>query len=370
MPSVCLTCVVHLEMAFERVAPFRQYLTDMVGVEFSEALSVELHALFRGRARRVAVLAEYLVAGKVSEVEDAIEFRQRVMDVALQCESDLLSQASTVSIVRGFVARHDENRAVRGERLAEWVKIATHAWFAPYITENVAEWFDDGVGKLAATDSGAKQSERAVVVFEPLTAKMLLCAALIIDRDGSRGFNRVLRPMLEMAAVNNESARSFVAEVFVIPVIYRYIARKLGFAVSVVDFFATPHANLIDALGTLRVFVPEAKAGPDAVHTFFDGGVAKCGALGQVKFRASMSATDWEHALRTVNPAHLFSEKVGSDWAKKRADANEAMKERWPGGSCSYIFTICEPPVKMACEQVVGRAQIVCFQSGDVQAFV
>lgn len=361
-------CLVHLEMAFEQVAPFRRYLTDMVGVEFSEALGVELHALFRGRARRVAVLADYLVDRQVCEVEDANEFRQRVMDVALQCESDLLSEAGTVSIVRGFVVRHNANRAVRGERLAECVKVATNAWFAPYsITENVADWFDDGVGKLAATESGAKQSERAVVVFEPLTAKMLLCAALIIDWDGSRGFNPVLRPMLEMAAMKNESARGFVAEVFVIPVISRYIARKLQCTVSVVDFFATPHADLTVGLGALRVFMPESVAGPDAVHTFFHDSVAKFGALGQVKFRASMSQTDWEHALRTVDPAQLYNEKEGrepsaacgrkakatrlANLAKKREDAIAAMSSRWPAGSCSYIFTICEPPVKVAHEQ-------------------
>jgi hypothetical protein len=373
-------CVVHLEMAFEQEAPFRQYLTDMVGVQFSEALGAELHALFRGRARRVAVLAEYLVAGQVSVIEDEAELRERVMDVALQCESDLLSNSGQVSIVKGFVARHEENRAARGERLAEWVKIATHAWFKPYaIAENAVEWFDDGVGKLAVSDSGAL-SNRAVVVFEPLTAKMLLCAALIIDRDGSRGLNPVLRPMLEMAALQNESARGFLAEVFVIPVINRYIARKLGFAVSVVDFFATPHANLIRSLGTQRVFMPEAVAGPDAVHTFFDdSNVAKCGALGQVKFRASMNETDWAHALRTVNPAQLYSEKKDrepstdrgrkakatrqANLAKKRTDANEAMQKWWPNGSCSYIFTICEPPAstRMECEQVVGGRTLFVF---------
>jgi hypothetical protein len=370
-------CIVHLEMAFEQEAPFRQYLTDMVGVQFSEALCAELHALFRGRARRVAVLAECLVAGQVSVAEDEAELHERVMDVALQCESDLLSPTSTLSIVTGFVARHEENRAMRGERLGEWVKIATHALSAPCtIAENAAEWFDAGVGKLAVNGIGGL-SDRAVIVFEPLTAKMLVCAALFSD--DSRGFNPVLRPLLEMAAVNNESARGFLAEVFVIPVINRYIARKLGFAVPVVDFFATPHANLISSVGTQRVFVPEAAAGPDAVHTFFDGSVAKSGALGQVKFRASMNETEWAHALRTVDPAQLYGEKVGrepstdrgreakatrqANLAKKRTDANEAMKELWPNGSCSNIFTICEPPasVRMECEQVVDGRKLFVF---------
>jgi hypothetical protein len=345
--------LVECKMVFEEETPFQQYLTEMVGVEFSAPLIAELHARFKGRARRVAVLAEYLIAdGVAAVVADAEEFHERVMDVAFKCESDLLSPTMElgVSIVRNFIDRQ-ETDVERTERMPMWVKIAMHAFggAAICVREEVDYWFDIGVGKLR--HEGTLIS---VEVFEPLTAKMLLCAALDVDKDGARGLNPVLAPMLEMSFTKNESARGFLAEVFVIPVIHRFLARSLGYDGGLRNFFAVPHADLVDGVRRgLHVFMPEAKAGPDAVHTFALTGAKSHGALGQVKFRAKLSKADWAHAVRTVDRGQLYSEKENLTTARNTASA--VLDAHWPNGSCSYIFTICEPPVRVPqCEQTLA----------------
>jgi hypothetical protein len=350
-------CVVHCDMVFEMVKPFALYLTEMVGVAFSEPLIAELHARFKGRARRVAVLAEYLIADGVAAVTDVDEFHECVMDVALQCESDLLAPKHELSIVGAFIDRQ-QSSAERTLRMPMWVKVARHAFIeSTEVNEDVDYWFDIGVGKLRRD-----YASRSVEIFEPLTAKMLLCAALEVDKNGALGLNPVLAPMLEMSFIKNESARGFLAEVFVIPVIHRFLLRKiLRRQGGVRDFFAVPRADLVDGVQrNLSIFMPEAKAGPDAIHTFASVGAQSRGALGQIKFRAKMDDGDWEHALRTVELAQLYSEKKSAEpralsarkakqtrlatLKAKRDAANEVLSKQWPGGSCSYIFSICEPP--------------------------
>jgi hypothetical protein len=120
--------LVECAMVFEELSPFKQYLTEMVGVEFSETLIGELHARFKGRARCVAVLAEYLIAdGVAAVVADAEEFHERVMDVAMWCESDLLwpsdqcrtssSKKSSVSMVSPLL--NDKRTALSGRITCE-----------------------------------------------------------------------------------------------------------------------------------------------------------------------------------------------------------------------------------------------------------
>jgi hypothetical protein len=241
-----------------------------------------------------------------------------------------------------------------------WVDIATKSLGGPVtLAENVDDYFDMGVGKLV-------RSCGTVVVFEPLVAKMLICAALEIDQDGARGLNPLLAPMLQMSFTQNESARSFLAKVFLAPVIHNFIALALERAVGGAHrFVAVPHAKLVDgARHGLGIFMPETKAGPDAVHRF-DGNSAaeRCGALGQIKFRADMNEADWVHALRTVDPLQLYAEKESAtprsraariakqtrqaNLKEKRNAANVVLSEQCPGGLCSYIFTICEPPVQV-----------------------
>jgi hypothetical protein len=102
--------VVYCELAFGEVSRFREYLREVVGASISDALADELFVRFAGRARPVAVLAEYLVKSNVATITDADMFRERVLDVANVCERDLLASpaacgvtVSRTSLVAAFI---------------------------------------------------------------------------------------------------------------------------------------------------------------------------------------------------------------------------------------------------------------------------
>jgi hypothetical protein len=90
--------VVYSQLVFGYVDHFREYLRDVVSASISDALADELFARFAGRARPVAVLAEYLVENNVGEIADDDIFRERVLDIANVCERDLLARPEATGV--------------------------------------------------------------------------------------------------------------------------------------------------------------------------------------------------------------------------------------------------------------------------------
>jgi hypothetical protein len=371
--------IAYCDLAFGEVSRFREYLCDVVGASISDALADELFTRFRGRARPVAVLAEYLVKSKVREIKDDDTFRERVLDVATVCERDLLARpmgdAPKVSLVQAFMQHVDRTQS--GDYLHRFVEIAKAAFAerVVVVTADAEVMSEHGVGQVTEGDV-VKSADGAITVqsltvSEPLVPKMLIAVALALDPTGSKGLHPVVSVLHDMTASLQPSVCGFLLEVLVVPIIHKFFVARLG-AGSAAPPGVLVRAQLLQGLARqLPAFGPEHVAGPDAVHTF-----GEHGALGQVKFRASMSDAQWTDALRTVDLAQLYSEKVSDkelsvrqqqqratrlkNKAELRRQAVEILKLRWASGYCSYIFTVCEPPAGVEHVNVVdGRERFV-----------
>lgn len=369
--KVVKDCVVYSKMAFDEVGPFGTFLRERVGADFSDALIGELHMRFRGRARRVAILAEYLIAAKVAQV-NRDSFDARVIQTALVCESDLLSRSttSTVSIVSAFVRKIEtiDEKVLELLTSAMSIAMSTLAGRSFPVHEN-EYWFDRGIGNL---DRGFEaMPSRWLNVTEPLTAKMLVLAGIELDADGVRKMIPILNGRDDMWRSANACVRGFICEVFVAPMIHRYLMRLLGCDRKPALCYFLSKATLCDGLARkLPLFGPEKEAGPDVVHTFEDG----TGALGQIKFR-KMTPALWEAAKNKTDRKLLYSEKSRapnpadrggatrkSNKEALRYRANEEMSARWPKKKyVSYIFSVDEPPAGVKAAQTVGDREILVF---------
>jgi hypothetical protein len=165
----------------------------------------------------------------------------------------------------------------------------------------------------------------------------------------------------------------FLVEVLAVPIIHKFFVEHLK-AGTRLPPGVLRHVALLDGLQQqdFSAFAPEHAAGPDAVHKF-----GRVGALGQIKFRASLSQPEWADALRIVDRAQLYSEKPNDTVLSARAQeqretrlanklelrrqANARLDTLWPDGYCSYIFTICEPPADVRHEQLVDGRKLFVF---------
>jgi hypothetical protein len=354
--------VVLADAVFAECDAFSTYLNRVVMPDlepFPTDLIDVMFARFCGRARPVAVLADYLIASGVRDcASDETLLRERVLAAVDKCESDLLDPSPVSALPNTSIAEFLVKQLSQPKRanLAHlWLPIVVATLEnKPYVLPDAflaRTMFDIGVAHLSTRSLvGSFVSAK---VFEPLYAKAFYVAARLLDRDGSRGVNPLVLPLLSMTNTAEQSSLGFIVEEFAIPFIHRFLSQS---AASESDVFSLRRLSLLDGLTDkqAKVFSPEKSAGPDGVHTFADGS----GALGQIKFVKSLSHSEWlSIAKNKVNRARLYAE-VGDDtppktWsvkkatrlktkAKLRESANELLDARWPRGYVSYIFTICE----------------------------
>jgi hypothetical protein len=305
----------------------------------------------------------------VAAVKDADFFRERVLDVANVCERDLLARtaATGVSVPRtSLVAAFIEhvNRTKSQDYLPRFLDIAKAVveHRTVFVNGDHAEVLaDHGIGQVTANDIDRDLTVQSLTVSEPLVPKMLIAVALELDPTVGKGLHPVVSVLNNMAATLETSVHGFLVEVLAVPVIHNFLAQHFN-AGTALPAGVLRHAKLLDGLqhDDSYAFAPEHAAGPDALHTF-----ARRGALGQIKFRASMSDAEWADALRTVDRAQLYSEKPSdkpltekgekqrvtrqANKAELRRQANARLDTLWPDGYCSYIFTICEPQFSAIC---------------------
>jgi hypothetical protein len=200
--------IVYSQLVFGYVDHFREYLRDVVSASISDSLADELFTRFRGRARPVAVLAEYLVENNVGEIADDDIFRERVLDIANVCERDLLARPEAdvrkVSLVAAFL-NHVE-RTKSQDYLHRFVEIAKGAFEGRSIVVDVdAEVMSEhGIGQVRVNDvvrdADGAVTVRTLTVSEPLVPKMLIAVALQLDPTGSKGMHPVVSVLHNMAA--------------------------------------------------------------------------------------------------------------------------------------------------------------------------
>jgi hypothetical protein len=174
--------------------------------------------------------------------------------------SQCRTSSHELSIVSAFIDRQ-QSSAERTLRMPMWVKVARHAFIeSTEVNEDVDYWFDIGVGKL--------RRDTRVDRWKFLSHSLQRCCSVPRSKSTKTalwGSIRCWRRCWRCPSSQNESARGFLAEVFLIPVIHRFILRsKFGTRGQggARDFVAVPHAELVDGARQFEHFHARGQGGP------------------------------------------------------------------------------------------------------------
>lgn len=354
--------------AFSKKEVFTTFVTDSIvagGISrkrvvaaFDDDLQAKLFDIFRGRARRVANLASTLL-GVFQSTRDVTT--DILLDAAQEFRMWCIDPAEQLSVANRFV----ESLAIAKidhQLLAAAKSLATNrSAIVSEFSKVGLDLFELGVASLRVTDGVAK-------VDEPLALEALLASFAFVDRDGSKGLNPLFWPLADMTLnKSNASVLGFLAERLVAPFVHRHLAHALGAGVGD-DVLLMSYPNIANAVTRgYRLFSPDHRAHPDAVHTFDND----TGALGHFKYTRSMTSALWAHAVRTTTLDALF--RVDADPANAvikgcsqlRQSSLDVLGVSWSGGYVSYVFTLAEPP-----KGTTSVKQLAAGESGPSRLFV